>query len=72
MKNKGISQGSNGFGTPNKVGTVAYYKPFQSLESEHHESAYYFQMKFCDLSPILWEQVSYVSCMCKKIFRFKL
>ena len=33
---------------------------FKSLESEHHESAYNLEMKFCDLSLILLEQVTYV------------
>ena len=33
---------------------------FKAEESEHHESAYNFQMKFYNLSFILWEQVSSV------------
>ena len=36
---------------------------FKSLESEQHESGYNLEMKFCDLSLILWEQVSYIQNM---------
>ena len=33
---------------------------FQSLWSEQYESGHNFEIKFCDLSFILWEQVSFV------------
>ena len=58
IENQKISQGNNGFWTLNKAATLAYYISFKSLEFEHHESAYNFQIKFCDLALILWEQVS--------------
>ena len=57
-ENKEISDGNNSFWTPNEATTLTYYISFSSLESEQHEYGNNLEMKFCDLSLILWEQVS--------------
>ena len=47
------------FWTPNEAATLTYYISVKSLESEQHEYGNNLDMKFCDLSLILWEQVSF-------------
>ena len=60
IENEGISQGNNGFWIPNEAANMTYnIISFQSFKFEKHEPGYNLNIKFCNLSLILWEQVSY-------------
>ena len=54
-----IFQENNGFWIPNKPTTLTCNISFESLVSEQHKPGYNLKMKFCDLSLLLWEQVSF-------------
>ena len=55
---KGFLKGLIKFWNTNKAATLTYII-LNLKESEQHESGYDLEMKFCDLSLILWEQVPF-------------
>ena len=58
IENKGISHWYNGFWTLNNAATLTYDKSFKCLEFEQFEQHEYgnnLEIKFCDLSFILWK-----------------